>query len=203
MNAVQQQIVDLIESRQLSELAAAGEFAAVAESLTSATVRVDDPTEYDLQTIGERVGEIVGDAAVGLQARRLFADTLAAAIAERVPGWGELQAAQIALGAGRLVLSGDDRQAFIDQLGTGWPEQIRQAIKSLGVRMVSPAADAGIEDVTAEVVASAWQARQKENEILRQIGRVNDANSAVAEALRAEPKLTDQEIAAVYRGALS
>ena len=160
MNA--QQLHDLIQNHVAALLAWNNDDdAGVVAALNDKTIEVVDTTEYSLQMIGEGCAASLGSEEQGLVARRLFGDTLAAAIAAQVPGWGELQVAQIALGNGKLTLNGADRQATIDSLATEWPAEIRDAIKSLGVRTVSPVENTfgrGSVVTTEDVIAArAWK----------------------------------------------
>jgi hypothetical protein len=167
MTPTQQKLVNLITDNSLTATADAADFASITTFAHNKTIPVENHTSYSLALIGDKLSETLG-ATDGLAARRLFADTLDAAIASKeaareandtvnAAGLGELRLAQDALGNGKLQLFQADRQATINELGAGWPASDLAAILALGITYISPAEQAGIAaDTTALDFEVAW-----------------------------------------------
>lgn len=158
----QHYIIDAIFAAEQQDVCDANDFAAVLTALQATDEIRDDTTEYSLALIGHRVGAHLNDPAKGLQARQLFADTMAKAIAAQVPGFGELVIAQTVLANGKLTLHDADRQAVIEALGgptaaVPWPTDIYDAVRSLGRRELSYFESRNIDpEPDAVELASLW-----------------------------------------------
>lgn len=131
-------------------------------------------------------------AAVGMDAARLVAGTLKAG-ADLDP---LLALSYQAISTVGMSLSGDDRQAMIDQLAVSgqWPDPVRDAVKALGGVWVGRWS---LEGFDAEPTLSQVEARKsRENAIASTADRINAASEARRAAID-DPAKTGAEIVAV------
>ena len=136
-----------IRTHAATELAAL-DWDAVAAIMNRTNLPVRNPHAY---TIGE-LSEIVG-----LEGAAVVAYTIDKAGEEDTPMGGLMSSIGKAVSTVGVSLHTDERQGMIDQLavGGGWPDVLRDAIKSAGVTYVSLA---GEETVTAEQCKTAIEA---------------------------------------------
>lgn len=144
-------MLSTIITQHAATQAAAGNWIAVAESLNAQTIVVRDDTPLTYARIAVRIGET---------ARGAVAATMRLIAASESPLAGEISDAHTVMldeNVG-MRISSDARQTIIDQIAAAgnWPESLKVAVKSLGKRAVSPAAQAGLGVVTAEQCSLAW-----------------------------------------------
>lgn len=151
-----------------SESAEAGEFEAVAKKLSEPTIVIRDATPASYARLGETLGDMV---------RQLVAGTIRTIAASAHPLAGEVGDAHVVLLNAQvgLRIDSDERQQTIDLLAAAgqWPDAVRDAIKSQGKRMESPAG----RTVTADECREAWQAD-------RLAARITNANALAVERIK-------------------
>ena len=144
---MQNNLAQLISEHCLAD-AQSGNWDAVAEKLNAKTIVVRDSSPLSYAVLTRELGD---------DARMLIAGTLRAIAKSESPLAGEVQDAHTVLLDEKtgLTIDSDVRQGIIDQLAIAgsWPDDLRNAIKLRGKRLVSVAVDV----VTADQCKSAWQ----------------------------------------------
>ena len=150
-------LIGLIREHALAE-AEADQWAAVAAILNAQTVVVRDVTPLTYSRIRVSLGDAI---------RQKVAGTMRAIGASASPLAGEIRDAHsvMLIEAGGIDISTDDRQALIDMVATagGWSVPEADAVKALGVRLVSLAG----EVVTATQCEDAWALSLKQTALTR------------------------------------
>ena len=168
-------LAELIRTHAATELAAL-DWDAVAAIMNRTNLPVRNPHAY---TIGE-LSEIVG-----LDSAAVVAYTIDKAGQPDTPAGALMQSISKAVSTVGVSLHTDERQGMIDQLavGGGWPDALRDAIKSAGVTYVSLA---GEETVTAEQCKAAIESDTKVNLIAAAVTAITAKANNITASLGAE-----------------
>lgn len=164
-----------------STAAAAGDWATVAETLNALRQVVTDETHWTL-------GLIQSHPQLGIDVAR----AIAAAVKTAAQTDPLMEGVMLAMSTTGLQLHTPARQAMIEQIAAGLPQESIEAVKSLGVRYQSLAEKSGLGTVTAD------QCRDAFREAVLQ-ARIINATALANERLQATQ--TAEEQAAVWQQA--
>lgn len=172
--------------------AESGHFVDCAAAMNAATVVMRDKTPLTYTLIRSRLGEA---------ARVTVANTLRTIAASESSLAGEVSDAHsLMLGSG-MEIDIDERQAQIDQIAAvgGWSSELRDGIKQIGKRLVSPAQQAGYGTMSAAQCQAIWTAEQ----IRLRRQRWDAAAAAVRSQIETGGVSTDSQIVAAAQSALT
>jgi len=162
-----------IRTHAATELAAL-DWDAVAAIMNRTNLPVRNPHAY---TIGE-LSEIVG-----LEGAAVVAYTIDKAGEEDTPMGGLMSSIGKAVSTVGVSLHTDERQGMIDQLavGGGWPDVLRDAIKSAGVTYVSLAGEVVTAEQCKAVIVADTKATVIENVITAITAKANNITASLGD----------------------